>query len=267
MKNSRNRPRRENGRKVTTMKKRESRVTQLQLAEIQQLQSDLAHLRGQGEPRTDLFVEKPVHWKLPKLFLVPSQLRQTAGGTVRQFKRFTQRLGLLRRRQKFYLNSQLHTVKIFKGLNMSNELRRNSHSVSKLVVHLVFVVKYRRAVITDTVWKSLQYGFGLAATRLELVLVETNHDKDHAHLVVEYPPSVSVSELVAALKGNSSFVARRDCAEELRKNLWGDAFWTPSFFSASCGGAPIEILKLYVQSQQTKPESRPKGSGFQPKKS
>lgn len=135
---------------------------------------------------------------------------------------------------------------------MSTELRRNNHSVSRLLVHLVFVVKYRHAVISDSVWTSLRYGFDLAAKRLDLVLVEANHDKDHAHLVVEYPPKVSISEMVNALKGNSSFVARRDCKEELRKKLWGSAFWSPSFFAASCGGAPIETLKLYVQSQQTK---------------
>ena len=132
---------------------------------------------------------------------------------------------------------------------MSTDLRRNNHSVSKLLVHLVFVVKYRRSAITESVWKSLQYGFGLAATRLGLVLVESNHDADHAHLVVEYPPSVSISDLVAALKGNSSFVVRRDCKEEVRGKLWGAAFWTPSYFAASSGGAPIDILRLYVQSQ------------------
>jgi putative transposase len=135
---------------------------------------------------------------------------------------------------------------------MSTELRRNNHSVSRLLVHLVFVVKYRHAVISDSVWTSLRYGFDLSAKRLDLVLVELNHDKDHAHLVVEYPPKVSISEMANALKGNSSFVARRDCKEELRKKLWGSVFWSPSFFAASCGGAPIETLKLYVQSQQTK---------------
>ena len=133
---------------------------------------------------------------------------------------------------------------------MSTTLRRNNHSVSRLLVHLVFVVKYRRAAISETVWKSLRYGFELAAKRLDLVLVEPNHDKDHVHLVVEYPPKVSISDAANALKGNGSFVARRDCKEELRKKLWGSAFWTPSFFAASCGGAPIETLKLYVQNQQ-----------------
>ena len=135
---------------------------------------------------------------------------------------------------------------------MSTELRRNNHSVPRLLAHLVFVVKYRHAVISDSVWTSLRYGFDISAKRLNLTLVELNHDKDHVHLVVEYPPKVSISEMANALKGNSSFVARRDCKEELRKKLWGTASWSPSFFAASCGGAPIETLKLYVQSQQTK---------------
>lgn len=135
---------------------------------------------------------------------------------------------------------------------MSIETRKNNHSVSKLLVHFVFVVKYRHAVISEAVWTSLRQGFELAAVRLNLTLVELNHDKDHVHLVVEYPPGASVSNLANALKGNSSFIARRDCKEELRKKLWGAAFWSPSFFAASCGGAPVEVLKLYVQSQQAK---------------
>ena len=133
---------------------------------------------------------------------------------------------------------------------MSTSLRRNNHSVSRLIAHFVFVVKYRHSVITPTVWASLSNGFLAAAKRLDLV--EANHDQNHVHLVVEYPPSVSASEAANALKGNSSFAVRRDCKQELRQKLWGKAFWTPSFFVSSSGGAPIEILKLYVQSQQTK---------------
>jgi putative transposase len=129
------------------------------------------------------------------------------------------------------------------------QLRREKHSVSRLIVHLVFVVKYRRKVISNEVWAVLCNGFDLAAKRLDLVLVETNHDIDHVHLVVEYPPKRSISEIANALKGNSSFVVRRDCKQEFRGKLWGSAFWTPSYFAASSGGAPIEILKQYVQSQ------------------
>jgi REP element-mobilizing transposase RayT len=56
------------------------------------------------------------------------------------------------------------------------QLRREKHSVSRLIVHFVFVVKYRRKVISNAVWASLSIGFDLAAKRLNLVLVETNHD-------------------------------------------------------------------------------------------
>jgi putative transposase len=131
-----------------------------------------------------------------------------------------------------------------------------------LLVHLVFVVKYRRKAISAPVWASLNYGFNMAAKRLGLTLLEVNHDLDHAHLVVGYPPSVSVSELVNALKGSSAFIARQDCAAELNQTLRATCFWTPSFFAASCGGAPVEVLKRYVQNQEH--GIRPKGRGFYP---
>lgn len=130
--------------------------------------------------------------------------------------------------------------------------RREKNSVSKLIVHFVFVVKYRRQAISDSVWKGLRNGFDLAAKRLDLCIVEANHERDHAHLVVEYPPKVSIAAAANALKGNSSFVARRSCGAESRSALRGEHFWTPSYFAASCGGAPVEVLKQYVQDQQFK---------------
>jgi len=103
---------------------------------------------------------------------------------------------------------------------MSSDLRHNSHSVSKLLAHLVFVVKYRHSAITDPVWGSLCSGFAAAAQRLDVAIIQANHDRNHAHLVVEYPPKVSVSTIAHALKGRSSFVVRRACKAELRRKLW-----------------------------------------------
>ncbi len=134
---------------------------------------------------------------------------------------------------------------------MSIEIRRNNHSVSKLLAHLVFVVKYRRKVITDTVWETLVESFKESTKQLDVDLVEYNHDVDHVHLVVEYPPCSTISHIVGHLKGRSSFVVRRAHKSELQPSLWGRSFWTPSYFVASCGGAPIETLKLYVQNQHS----------------
>jgi putative transposase len=146
----------------------------------------------------------------------------------------------------------LHTHGIYLVSNMSTGFRRGGSSVSRLVVHLVFVVKYRRPVISDRIWESLCVGFAVASERLDLQMLELNHERDHVHVLVEYPCKVSVSEIANALKGTSSMVARRECWSEIRQLIYGPAFWTPSYFAASAGGAPIEVLKQYVRSQQTK---------------
>jgi len=80
----------------------------------------------------------------------------------------------------------------------------------------------------------------------ESVLVEFNGEDDHVHLLVNYPPKVSVSSLVNSLKGASSRVLRQQ-HPEIRKKLWGNALWSPSYFAGSCGGAPLSIIKQYIE--------------------
>jgi putative transposase len=223
----------------------------VQLVGVRDLGSQQAHhLRRKRKLIANQSVELLVNRKPAELLGLPGQFREPIHRTVGGLQRLSETLGLRRSRQEFHLHGQLHGFNIFKYLKTSTGLRRNNHSVSRLIAHFVFVVKYRRSVITPTVWASLRKGFRTAAKRLGLV--ESNHDENHVHLVVEYPPSVSASEAANALKGNSSFAVRRDCKQELHQKLWGSAFWTPSFFVAASGGAPIEILKLHVQSQQTK---------------
>lgn len=136
-----------------------------------------------------------------------------------------------------------------------DDFYRGRHVVHRLSVHLVFITKYRRKAITDLVWEALKSGFESAAARLGLTLRETNHNSDHVHLVVDYPPSLSVSEIVNALKGVSSRIARRDCMPEIREKLWGEHFWSPSYFAASCGGAPLKLIQQYVETQRERPST------------
>jgi putative transposase len=81
-------------------------------------------------------------------------------------------------------------------------------------------------------------------------LVEVDGEGDHVHLLVHYPPTVYLPELVNSLKGVSSRLlesqipgAKRDCK--------GGALWSPSYFIASCGGAPLEIIKQYIEQQRS----------------
>ena len=84
----------------------------------------------------------------------------------------------------------------------------------------------------------------------ESELVEFDGEKDHVHLLIHYPPKISVSKLVNSLKGVSSRYLKTNFPE-LEKYYWGNPAWSPSYFAGSCGGAPLESIKEYIRSQET----------------
>jgi putative transposase len=81
-------------------------------------------------------------------------------------------------------------------------------------------------------------------------LVEMDGVNHHVHLLVNYPPKHSVSALVNSLKGVSSRLLRSERPDLVRR-YWKGALWSPSYFAASCGGAPIDVLKAYIEQQKT----------------
>ena len=134
---------------------------------------------------------------------------------------------------------------------MSNYLRRGRHVVFNLHVHLVFVAKYRRKVFTKEILDDMRGIFESVCTDFEAELVEFDGEHDHVHLLVNYPPKVSISKLVNSLKGVSSRMIRQKNYLNIQQKLWGDALWSPSYFAGSCGGAPISIIRQYIEQQQT----------------
>ena len=118
-------------------------------------------------------------------------------------------------------------------------------------VHLVFVTKYRRAVFTKEILDDLRGIFSGVCAKFDAALVEFDGEDDHVHLLVNYPPKVSVSTLVNSLKGVSSRMIRNKNYPSIRKKLWGGALWSPSYFAGSCGGAPIAVIRQYIEQQQT----------------
>ena len=86
--------------------------------------------------------------------------------------------------------------------------------------------------------------------KFEAELVEFDGEDDHVHLLVNYPPKVAISSLVNSLKGVSSRRLRRKYPNILRK-MWRGSLWSPSYFAGSCGGAPIEIIRKYIEQQRT----------------
>lgn len=132
-----------------------------------------------------------------------------------------------------------------------NDIRHGRHCIFKMHVHLVFVTKYRRGVFTKAILDDLQEIFSNVCVDFEAELVEFDGEDDHVHLLVNYPPKVAISKLVNSLKGVSSLLIRKKNYPSIKKKLWGGALWSPSYFAGSCGGAPIEIIRQYIEQQQT----------------
>ena len=122
--------------------------------------------------------------------------------------------------------------------------------------HLVFVTKYRHAVFTSRRLDRLEQIFGEVCTSFDVDLVEFNGEHDHVHLLVEHPPKVAVARLVNSLKGVSSRRMRQEFPE-LEAHYWrAQRLWSGSYFAGSVGGAPIEVLRHYIEQQQRPTQDR-----------
>ncbi len=131
-----------------------------------------------------------------------------------------------------------------------NDIRHGRHCVFKMHVHLVFVAKYRRRVFDGPAIDALRGIFASVCADFESTLLEMDGEDDHVHLLVEYPPKVCISSLVNSLKGVSSRLLRKQ-RPDIRKRYWKGVLWSPSYFAVSCGGAPISIVRQYIEQQHT----------------
>ncbi len=131
------------------------------------------------------------------------------------------------------------------------DLRRGRTCVFLMHVHLVFITKYRRRVFTKQILGELKIIFSSVCSDFESHLVEFEGEGDYVHLLIEYPPKVSVSKLVNSLKGVSARLIRKKRHPTVEKALWGGSLWSPSYFAGSCGGAPITVIRQYIEQQQS----------------
>ena len=133
---------------------------------------------------------------------------------------------------------------------MKKDIRRGRSVVFALTVHLVFVTKYRRSVITDRVRGHLRGSLEAVCAKMDCKLREFDGEDDHVHLLVDYPPKLAVSRLVNSLKLVSARLLRKRDFPEVRRKLWGVHFWTPSYYAGSRGGANLQTVKRYIQAQR-----------------
>lgn len=122
-------------------------------------------------------------------------------------------------------------------------------SKSKQLIHLVFVTKYRRPVLTEKMLRRCEVIFEEQCIKQNALLHEFNGERDHVHILVQIPPTISLSLLVKSLKGNASFQLRKQFWSETKRYLWGKYFWSSSYCAVSCGGASIDTIRKYIENQ------------------
>ncbi|KGE20171.1 transposase [Paenibacillus wynnii] len=131
------------------------------------------------------------------------------------------------------------------------ELDSNNHSVFSLHFHLILVVKYRRNVIGDEVSNRLKEIFEYIQPNYNITLQEWNHDKDHVHVLMKTHPNTDISKFLNAYKSASSRLIKKEFPD-IRKQLWKEYFWSRSFCLITTGGAPIDVIKKYIETQGKK---------------
>lgn len=131
--------------------------------------------------------------------------------------------------------------------------RTGRHVVFNLQAHIVLVTKYRRGAISNRVREEIINAANDVAKRYEFKILDIDGEDDHIHLIVDYPPKLSLSKLVMVLKANTAKKVREQRFEEVESVLWGNHFWSPSYFVSSTGGASLEKVRRYVQEQRKPP--------------
>lgn len=131
--------------------------------------------------------------------------------------------------------------------------RTGRHVVFSLQAHIVLVTKYMRGAISDRVRDVIITTANDVARRYEFQILDIDGEDDHIHLVVDYPPKLSMSKLVMVLKANTTKKIREQCFDEVGPVLSGDHFWSPSYLVTSTGGDSLEKVRRYVQDQRKPP--------------
>jgi putative transposase len=133
------------------------------------------------------------------------------------------------------------------------EFSKQYHCVYALHYHLVMVTKYRRRCLTGPMLERFREIAAVRCVGWGGGLIECNGEPDHVHLLISLPPSLELSGFVNNLKTTTSRLLRKEFPDELYRVYSKPALWSRSYCIVSCGGAPLSIIRQYIE-QQDRPE-------------
>ena len=127
------------------------------------------------------------------------------------------------------------------------QYKSNNNIVYSCKYHIIWCPKYRRKVLVNDVEKRLKQLVYATADNLSVEIIEVETDQDHIHILADVDPQYGVNKFVRILKGRTSRILR-DEFPHLKKRL--PTLWTNSYFVSTVGGAPLAVVKQYIENQQ-----------------
>lgn len=133
---------------------------------------------------------------------------------------------------------------------MSNGHHTRSHSKYLLKLHIVLVVKYRRNVLRATVKEAVKASFYQIAKEQDFVIDTIETDKNHVHVLVDIPPTLSAFDVVHRLKSISTYRLWKQYESYLLRYFWKErTLFSDGYFVCSTGEASTETVRQYIASQ------------------
>ena len=131
------------------------------------------------------------------------------------------------------------------------KLGAHYHCVLNLKYHLVLVTKYRRKAFTDNMLTDLESKMRELSDKWGVTILEFGGEADHVHLLLDMNPSIQPSKFINNLKTVSSRYMKKEHGEHLKKFYWGtNAMWSRAYCLITAGGAPLTVLKQYIENQE-----------------
>lgn len=123
------------------------------------------------------------------------------------------------------------------------------HCSYSMHYHLVLVTKYRRRCITQEMAEFLAVQYNRLLQQWGCKLVEVNGEADHMHLLISASPKILPAKMVNMLKTSTSRMVRNRFSGHLARYYWKPVFYSRSYCLVTCGGAPLDIVKQYLENQ------------------
>ena len=135
---------------------------------------------------------------------------------------------------------------------MVRAYRKNSHSKYDLKVHLIWIPKYRKRVLTGKVAEKVRDLLRQVCMEHEVHILSGKVSSDHVHMFVSYRPQMAISKLVQYLKGTSSRILLEEFAH-LKRQFWGRHFWGRGYMAITSGNITDEMIQQYIDDQEGEP--------------